>query len=123
MQGVVFNAHWLTYFDESATRFFGHLGYEPQAAFAEEFDVMVVRATVEWQGPAGFDDPVEVAVDVARLGDRSFDLRFRAAVHGRDVCRAEVTYVSVPPGAAAGERRSVPIPPGLRERLAGGLAG
>ena len=28
MQGVVFNAHWLTFFDEACTRYFGHLGDE-----------------------------------------------------------------------------------------------
>jgi acyl-CoA thioesterase FadM len=61
-QGVVFNAHWLTYFDESCTRFFEWLGYEPSVAFFEEFDVMLVKAVVEWQGPAGFDDVVEIEV-------------------------------------------------------------
>ena len=29
VQGVVFNAHWLTYFDEASTRFFESLGFEP----------------------------------------------------------------------------------------------
>ena len=61
-QGVVFNAHWLTYFDESCTRFFEWLGYEPSVAFFHEFDVMLVKAVVEWQGPAGFDERVEIAV-------------------------------------------------------------
>ncbi len=65
-QGVVFNAHWLTYFDESCTRFFEWLGYEPSVAFFEEFDVMLVKAVLEWQGPAGFDELVDIRVAVDR---------------------------------------------------------
>jgi acyl-CoA thioester hydrolase len=112
-QGVVFNAHWLTYFDESCTRFFEWLGYEPSVAFFEEFDVMLVKAVVEWQGPAGFDDVVEIEVAPARLGNTSLDLSFTARIGGETVCTATITYVSIEPGA----RRSVPLPDGLRSKL------
>ena len=50
-QGVVFNAHWLTYFDDACTRFFEALGYTPNEAFFGEFDVMIVKAVLEWEGP------------------------------------------------------------------------
>src|SRR6185503_5116810 len=42
-QGVVFNAHWLTYFDESCTRFVGEWGFGPDF-WIEKFDVMLVKA-------------------------------------------------------------------------------
>jgi acyl-CoA thioester hydrolase len=112
-QGVVFNAHWLTYFDESCTRFFESLGFEPSVAFFEEFDLMLVKAVVEWQGPAGFDDVVEIEVVPARLGNTSLDLAYTARIDGASVCTATITYVSIEPGA----RHSVPIPDGLRSRL------
>jgi acyl-CoA thioester hydrolase len=112
-QGVVFNAHWLTYFDDSCTRFFESLGYEPKLAFFDQFDVMVVRAAVEWQGPAGFDDRVEIAVVPTRLGNASLDLEYTARVEGAVVCTATITYVSVKPGA----RESAPIPDDLRAKL------
>jgi acyl-CoA thioester hydrolase len=112
-QGVVFNAHWLTYFDESCTRFFESLGYEPSVAFFHEFDVMVVKAVVEWQGPAGFDDRVDIAVVPARLGNSSLDLGYAATVDGRPVCTGTITYVSVKPGT----HEPVPIPVELRAKL------
>ncbi len=112
-QGVVFNAHWLTYFDESCTRFFEWLGYEPSVAFFHEFDVMLVKAVVEWQGPAGFDEHVAIAVAPARLGSSSLDLRYTATVDGRAVCTGLITYVSVKPGT----HESVGIPAGLRAKL------
>ena len=115
MQGVVFNAHWLTYFDEACTRYFSSLGFDPKVTFFEggEFDVMVVNATLEWKGPAGFDDEVEIAVRADRLGDKSFDVRFTATVEGRVACEGVITYVSVAPGTK--ESRSIPA--ALREGL------
>jgi acyl-CoA thioester hydrolase len=115
MQGVVFNAHWLTFFDEASTRWFGWLGFDPKETFFEggAFDVMVVKAVLEWQGPAGFDDTVDIAVRPDRLGDKSFDVRFTASVQGRPACTGVITYVSVAPGT----KESRPIPDVLRERL------
>ena len=112
-QGVVFNAHWLTYFDEACTRWFDMMGFNPAEAFFRDFDVMLVKAVLEWQGPAGFDDLVDIAVETARLGSASFDVRYTATVGSRPVCAGTVTYVSVKPGT----HDSVPIPDGLRDRL------
>jgi acyl-CoA thioester hydrolase len=109
-QGVVFNAHWLTYFDEASTRFFESLGFEPATAFFRDFDVMVVKAVVEWQGPAGFDDHVTIAVAPGRVGTKSFDLVYTATVDGRPVCTGTITYVSVTPGT----HESADIPSAVR---------
>ena len=45
-----------------------HMGFAPAEAFFRDFDVMLVKAVLEWQGPAGFDDVVEIAVTCPRLG-------------------------------------------------------
>jgi acyl-CoA thioester hydrolase len=116
-QGVVFNAHWLTYFDEACTRFFEWLGYRPATAFFEDFDLMLGRAVLEWHGPAGFDDNVDIAVEPVRLGTASFDLRFEATLEDRAVCTGTITYVSVTPN----EGGSTPMPDELRKRLEAAL--
>jgi acyl-CoA thioester hydrolase len=112
-QGVVFNAHWLTYFDEACTRWFDAMGFNPAEAFFRDFDVMLVKAVLEWRGPAGFDDHVDIAVEPVRLGSASFDVRYTATLAGRPVCVGTVTYVSVKPGT----HESTPIPTALRDRL------
>ncbi len=112
-QGVVFHGHWLAYFDDAMTRFCDELGFPPKEVFFSTFDVMVVKAELEWQGPAGFDDEVEIAVVPTRLGTKSFDLRFDATVEGRPACTGTLTYVSVKPGAA----ESVEIPSDVRRAL------
>ena len=111
-QGVVFNAHWMTYFDDSCTRFMESLGFG-ENFWLNEFDVMLVRAEIEWSGSARFDDWVAVEVAPIRLGTKSFDLRYRASVGGRPVCEATITYVAVVPGG----NTSVPIPSAVRAAL------
>jgi acyl-CoA thioester hydrolase len=112
-QGVVFNSHWLAYFDDAMTRFVDWLGFPPKETFFSTFDVMVVKASLEWHGPAGFDDEVDIAVAPTRLGNASFDLTYRAAIGGRPVCLGTITYVSVKPGSA----ETVRIPPDVRAKL------
>jgi acyl-CoA thioester hydrolase len=116
MQRVVFNGHWLTYFDDASTRFYESLGFDPRETFSEKgpFDVMVVKAVLEWRGSATFDDKVEIEVRPDRLGTKSFDLRFVARVEGRAVCECVTTYVSVAPGT---KKTSCLLPAMLRERL------
>jgi acyl-CoA thioester hydrolase len=126
-QGVVFNAHWLTYFDDACTRFMESLGFGSSFWIAE-FDVMLVKAVLEWSGPARFDEWVDLAVAPVRIGTKSFDLRFVATVEGRPACTATVTYVSVSPTGAfaaeaarqhsSGKASSTDIPGKVREALA-----
>ena len=111
-QGVVFNAHWLTYFDEACTRWFEAMGFAPAEAFFRDFDVMLVKAVLEWQGPAGFDDAVDIAVTCPRIGTKSFDVRYTAtwrvglAASGRS-----------PTFSVAGTHESTPIPAAIRASL------
>lgn len=121
MQGVVFNAHWLTYFDDSCTRFIESLGFDPKEAFftGGTFDFMLAKAVLEWKGPAGFDQDVVISVRPDRIGTKSFDIRYSALVEGRPACEGLITYVCV-------EHRtneSQPIPDVLRVRLEGAREG
>jgi acyl-CoA thioester hydrolase len=111
-QGVVFNAHWLTYFDDSCTRFMDSLGFGP-AFWTVEFDVMLVRAVVDWKGSARFDDWIDIDVAPVRLGTKSFDLHYTARVDGREACAATITYVAVQPG----RNTSIEIPQTVRDAL------
>jgi acyl-CoA thioesterase FadM len=74
---------------------------------------MVVKVALDWSGPVGFDDEIDIAVVPVRLGTKSFDLEYRATVDGRPVCTGTVTYVSVKPGSADSTR----IPDDVRAAL------
>jgi acyl-CoA thioester hydrolase len=116
-QGVVFNAHWLTYFDDSCTRFMESLGFGSDF-WVSEFDVMLVKATIEWAGAAHFDEWIDVTVEPTRLGTKSFDLRYTASVGERPCCTATITYVAVVPGANTSTELPARVRSALEERLA-----
>jgi len=111
-QGVVFNAHWMTYFDETCTRFVESWGFGADY-WINEFDVMLVKAVLEWSGPARFDEWVDVEAVPSRIGTKSFDLRYRATVDGRPACEATITYVAVKPGTTG----SIELPDEVRTVL------
>ena len=115
-QGVVFNAHWLTYFDDSCTRFMTGLGFGP-GFWIKEFDVMLVKAVVEWVGPAGFDEWIDIEVAPSRIGTKSFDLLYRASIDGRDTCKATITYCAVRPGLNEPFAIPDPVRSALTDRL------
>ena len=111
-QGVVFNAHWMTYFDETCTRYVESWGFGSDF-WINQFDVMLVKAVLEWSGPARFDEWVDVTAEPARIGTKSFDVRYQASVGDRAACRAVITYVAVEPGTTD----SMEIPDGVRAVL------
>lgn len=117
-QHVVFHGHWLRYFDDAMSRFMDWLGFPPGPTFNDYFDVMVVKASVEWLGGVGFDELVDIAVVPTRLGTSSFDLGYEASVSGQLVCRGSVTYVSITPGNLP-VPLSVPIPADVRAAFEG----
>ncbi len=70
-QGVVFNAHYLTYFDTTITEYFRALGYD-QYADAKQTgeDYHVVKSLIEYKAPVRFDQEIDVCARVARIGIR-----------------------------------------------------
>ena len=95
-QNVVFNAHYLTYFDTSITEFFRWLGYDYAAEVkATGVDFHTVRSLVEYKAPIHFDEEIDVGVRVGAIGNSS--LRFELAIfaRGEDAPRAtgEIVWV------------------------------
>ena len=80
---------------------------------------MLVKAVLEWQGPAGFDDDVAIAVVPTRLGNASFDITYTATVGDAPACTGVITYVTVVPGT----HDTTPIPAMLRDKLEAVTAG
>ena len=111
-QGVVFNAHWLTYFDETCTRFVESWGFGSDF-WIYQFDVMLVKAVLQWSGPARFDEWITIDVQPARIGTKSFDLRYHASVDRRPACDAVITYVAIKPAT----NDSIDIPDSVRNAL------
>lgn len=112
MQGRVFNAHWMTYFDEASFEFIVESLGE-SISTSDLIHSVVVKSTIEWQGSATYRDDIDISVSVSRVGNSSFDLTFGATVGSQLVCRATNTYVNLDPSTG----RSSPLRSDLRARL------
>lgn len=115
MQGIVFNGHYLTYFDVAITEYWRAIGMPYPAAFAGTgVDLFAVKSTVEYLAPARYDDLIEVGCRVARLGRSSIGFALAIWRDGEPITKGEVVYACADPVA----RRAVPIPAALRKAIA-----
>ena len=109
-QGVVFNAHYLAYIDDTMETWLRPI--RPQIDELR-WDMMLKRCEIEWHGPLGSGDLLDIDVAVARWGDTSWDLGYVGSCEGRLVFSATVVYVSVELGVAA----PIETPAEIREFL------
>jgi len=112
MQGVVFNANYLLYFDVASTEYFRYAGGGDRALLKEIFDrLYVVKSTVEYHRPAHFDDEVMVGVRTQRIGRSSMTVEFAIFRGSEHLISGENVYVHAQDGT------SLPIPDDFRRML------
>lgn len=119
-QKIVFNAHYLMYFDTAIAGYWRALAM-PYHETMEllQGDLYVRKATLEYEGSARYDDQLAVGIRCARIGTSS--VVFDAAVFRGDdrLVHGELVYVFADPAA----QTSKPVPQELREALLGFEAG
>lgn len=113
-QGIVFNGHYLTYFDVAITEYWRAIGI-PYPSTVERFglDLFVVKATVEYHAPAHYDDELDIGVRVGRIGNSSMQFVlgiFRGQAH---LISGEVIYVAAHPQT----RQPQAVPQAMRQLL------
>jgi acyl-CoA thioester hydrolase len=106
-QGVVFNAHYLLYCDETLN---AYCRERELLAFAES--VRLVTSTLTWHGPARWGDVIDVEARCARIGTSSLAMAFDITASGTPCCSVETVYVHAD---AAGSPQ--PIPDDVRAKL------
>ncbi|MCU7372761.1 YbgC/FadM family acyl-CoA thioesterase [Paucibacter sp. O1-1] len=115
-QHIVFNGHYLTYFDTAVGGYWRALAL-PYAATMIELggDLFVRKATLEYLDSARFEELLDVGVRCERVGNSSMSLHC-AVFRGEDcLVHGELVYVF----ADAASRTPKPVPQGLRELLTG----
>ncbi len=114
MQGVVFNAHYLAWFDLALTELwraaFGHY----DAMLARGVDLVVAEARIRFIASARFDDALELTIGVAHLGTTSVRTEYRVRRAGTALAEGEMVHVFVERETLA----KTPIPDWARDGLA-----
>lgn len=114
MQGIVFNGHYLTYFDVAFTEYWRATGLPTVTEQAKEGREMFARKiTIEYENPARFDDVLEIGVRCAGFGRSS--ARFVVEIHCKDqlLVSGELVYVY----ADTAVRKGVPWPDSWRAAM------
>ncbi|MFZ5610238.1 MAG: acyl-CoA thioesterase [Pseudomonadota bacterium] len=117
LQGVVYNAHYLTFFDIALGEYLRALNFAlPPPGASHDFHV--ARATVDYRRPIRLDEEVDITVRVARLGRSSVTFALEAlGMAGEGDVRAMGEVVWVWTDQQAG--KATALPAALKERLAG----
>jgi acyl-CoA thioester hydrolase len=116
-QGVVFNAHYLTYYDTAITEFVTrHAGYDYFAEVARTgHDFHLVKSLVEYKAPIRVDSRIEIGVRVARFGRTSITFQPVIFAEGGDALLASGEIVWVHTDQSSG--KSAPLPEEFVRRL------
>ena len=114
MQKIVFNGHYLMYFDTAVGGYWRALAMPYHDTMEQlQGDLYVRKATLEYLGSARYDEKLKVGITCKRIGNSS--LVFSAAVFRSEQCLVpgELVYVFADPAT----QTSRPVPDALRQVL------
>ncbi len=115
-QNIVFNGHYLTYFDLGMTEYLRALGFPyPDGLIEAGSDLFVVKATVEYKASARYDDEIDVYCRVARIGRSSIQFLFEIYRADDLLVTGENIYVNADPKT----KQSASVPEFLRNAING----
>jgi acyl-CoA thioester hydrolase len=112
-QGVVFNAHYFTYFDIALTEMWRAAFGSYQSVVEQGTDVVVVEAAATYRAPARFDEEIEVELGVARLGTTSMTTQTAIRRDGQLLVEGRLVHVFVDPSTMAKQEIPAHIRAGL----------
>jgi acyl-CoA thioester hydrolase len=94
-QGVVFNAHYLSYFDIGMTELW-RAAFGSYGAMTERgVDIVVAETQIRFQAPARFDDVLTLEVSIAQLGTSSMITEHRVLRGRQSLTQATMRHVFV----------------------------
>jgi acyl-CoA thioester hydrolase len=106
-QDIVFNGHYLTYFDVGVTEYYRAIGKPyPDAIVAEGSDLYAKKAEIEYHASAVYDDIIDVCVRVSRIGRSSFEFTIELYRQNELLVSGALIYVNADPET----RKSAPLP-------------
>jgi acyl-CoA thioester hydrolase len=114
-QGVLFNAHYLTYFDIAITELWREAMGSYERLHELDVDLVVAEATVRYLRPIRFDIEVDLLPTVSHLGNTSLITAIGIESVEGLCAEGELRHVFVRHGTS----EKTPIPALVREALSG----
>ncbi|MEM8799492.1 MAG: thioesterase family protein [Pseudomonadota bacterium] len=117
-QMVVYNAHYLRFFDGGTVEYMRHLGVPLVPDDAFPWDFHIAHSEVDYRRPIQFDEIIDVGVRTERMGRSSWTLQYGIFGEDNDTLYAEGRMVAVAfDSRTAGEtKQSTPMPDWLKTK-------
>ena len=95
-QGIVFNAHYLTYFDCAITEYYRKIKYNYVAEVKKtKKDFHVIKTTIEYKKPILFDQIIDVGVTVYKIGISSITFDISMFANKKNILLANGNIIQV----------------------------
>jgi acyl-CoA thioester hydrolase len=106
-QDVVFNGNYFLYFDVAIAEYWRAIGFSyPADLVPLGMDIFAIKAAAEFHGSATYEDELDVACRVSRIGRSSMTFRFGVWRGAEQLTSGELVYVN----ADLKTRKSAPWP-------------
>jgi acyl-CoA thioester hydrolase len=113
-QNAVFNANYLIYIDVTLTEMWREAFGAYEAMSERGLDLVVAEANVRYLAPARFDDELDIAATIERIGTTSLTTRFDITRRdGSPIVIGHLRHVFI----AVGSGGKTPIPDDVRTTL------
>jgi acyl-CoA thioester hydrolase len=115
-QGVVFNGHYLFYYDNAITEMWRERIGPYRETVARGYDIVVAEVSLRYRAAARFEDVLDISMPVVHLGETSMIVRPEFRVGERVLVDGEVRHVFVDPSTLTKKA----MPDDIRAALSGG---
>ena len=115
-QGIVFNAHYLTFFDTAMTEYLRHINYDYVNEVKDKNeDFHTVKTLVEYKSPIYFDQIIDVCLKVKKIGNSSLTFYIEIHPSKEDNCLAsgEVVWVN----SNQNTHKSAPLSNNIKDKI------
>jgi len=114
MQKIVFNGHYLMYFDTAVAQYWRGLAMPYEESMHQlGGDLYVAKAVVEYKASARYEDRLKVCLKLARIGNSSMTFTGAIFCDGKLLVTGELVYVYADPAT----QKSQGVPDVLRSWL------
>ena len=95
-QGIVFNSHYLTYFDCAITEYYRKIKYNYISEVKKsKKDFHVIKTTIEYKKPISFDQIIDLGVKISKIGNTSLTFDISIYSNRKNILLAEGNIIQV----------------------------
>ena len=95
-QGIVFNSHYLTYFDCAITEYYRKIKYNYISEVKKsKKDFHVIKTTIEYKKPISFDQVIDLGVKISKIGNTSLTFDISIYSNRKNILLAEGNIIQV----------------------------